>query len=277
MTRFDLVMDGAGRWHGPVTAAAGTLPRSLVAVPAATPGRPWLGVLDGSGGWPRRLLALASAGAAGVLLVEPAPLPDDALAPLRSAALPPVVVQTRWSGSPALRRDGDPLAGLGALRLADCRLVVARGDDRARVLAAQLGLVRAALGRPVAVRHLAATPGAGSGGYSARVELAGGALVTASAVVSDAEDERAEVLAVGADGVLRLVLPGWTSASPAAVSRSSAEDTRVDAPVYESAARASLRALVRAADEGGPGDLEPWLADRSLALAAGLVDGEAEA
>jgi hypothetical protein len=244
-----------------------SLPVSLTEAPA----KARLIAVDGrSAGWLETLKHVIGPGAAGVVVVRPAPGPSArdirAAAAAAASAGTIVAVQTTWAANPAVA----PFARAAAERLSDITLIdsVAQLDDThiqwADVLLDHLSLLRAVTG-PLERARFAAQH---EHGYTVDAAV-GTSTVAMSAVRSAAPPPAARLAAYGATAEAHLIVPSGSTATPATAWFVDSAGAAVQPTWYETASRASWRRLREAAER--PGEPLPDLSD--LADDAEIVTG----
>ncbi|GGM62842.1 hypothetical protein [Microbacterium saperdae] len=215
-------------------------------------------VADGAAGWPGRVSAHLDAGVATALIVDPRPDDSAAVRDLAQAAEASgarLAVSETAASNPAVHDIAPQLEGL------DTITVVSRGPASASdLLFDQLRLLRA-LGIGQLVER-DATRGRKSVVVTLDGALGGRALlVKLQASTTEAGVLQHRVQAYGAASIVTAELYGADTARPARVECSTADAASTTPTIFESAHRASWRALHR---EGSTVDLEAFADDIDL-------------
>jgi hypothetical protein len=197
-------------------------------------------VVDGTGDWPAAVVSAIRDGAAGVIVVRPAPAD---MTELRSVAAERgvVVLDSIWASNPVVQAAAAALRpAIGPRSRLECRIVVGVRTDLDRALLDQLSLVRG-LVAPVSELEMLKRSHHGYVGEA----RAGGAAVDLSVVCSNAVHEHAKVRLITSDGSVEVEIPEGETAKPAYLTITTSKGTELFPTQYESGHRATWRRLHR--------------------------------
>jgi hypothetical protein len=248
-----------------MTTAATRARTTLATLPLSLPDPTGVVVVDGDPDWPAELLRAMRSGAAGIVLVHPAPVDFADL--LSTAPSTIVVVDSRWASNPVTGLAAEVFRGAaGNGSRVECRVTLEPGSDFATALLDQLVLIRALLGpvTGVQVRHLSDRTLHAEGSTDA-------AVVDFSVVCTNALPASATVRLLTSDGSVELLIPSGDTAQPARLTTVGPEGAVLAPTHYETGHRAGLRRLreLHAAESAdGMADLRRLHADVVTTTAA---------
>jgi hypothetical protein len=200
----------------------------------------------GGGDWPARAAAALAAGAAGVVVDDPDPVPASELDPLLSANQP-VVLDRPYLSNPAIApaRDCWKKLDVPAL-LVDSDLLVPTAADPRGELFRHVSLVRAVAG-PLIAANAAAI---GATGYSVAATLESGLTAILAGALTDAGLARVNLRLLGSPHRLTLTVFTPSTADAATVFLVDAERETMLPTLYENGHRASWRRMITALRDG---------------------------
>lgn len=196
----------------------------------------------GKGDWPARVVAAIAAGASGVVVEDPDPVPSSTLDQLRSAPQP-VILDRPYLSNPALApaaADWNALS-VPTLLLDSDLLAPTRADPYAELFR-HISLVRA-VAEPLTAVDAAAISGTG---YSVAGTLQTGTTAILACAITDAGLPRVNIRLLGAPQRLSLTIFTSTTARAATVSLVDADGEMMFPTLYENGHRASWRRMIDA-------------------------------
>lgn len=248
---------------------AGRIAETVASLPVSlhpgTEGADLVGVA-GESGWTEAAAEAIRSGARGVLVVDPVAEDVTALGAQAEDAGVPVVLDSPWAHNPAVLEAAAVLAERNdADTLLDVRVDGPLGADLDRLLLGQLALVRAVAAPVVKLRF----DRRNRTGYDAIGELASGARVNLSAILSDGLPAGATVRVIRAKDAVRLAVPHPGTAVPGHLVVSDESGATLRTTKWESAHRVAWRTLHELVVDGGTvAELAAFQEDAAVAAAA---------
>ncbi|MGO4145970.1 hypothetical protein AB4Y77_12885 [Paenarthrobacter sp. YAF11_1] len=254
----------AAQEAGAVALAVASLPESFG--PATGENPPHVQVIAGQPGWTVEAAKAVTAGARGIVVVNPAAENTDSLQAAAQQSGTAVVLDQRWASNPAIEGAEDAVRSMaGRSALLDTVATAPVGADSGELLADHLAVVVRVAGPLGNLRVLARGPH----GYTATAVLANGAPVALQGIVTSARPAGVHVAVLTDDGGVSVTLPEPLAAWPATVRVTGPQGELLLPTIYESAHRATWRRLKEHLDAGTiPSDLHSFavLSDSITAL-----------
>lgn len=216
-------------------------------------------------GWASEAITVATGGARGILATDPVFTDFPTHAEELLGAKIPIVVDTTWAYNPAVDAAASHFAALNpADTMLESRVETRAGSDLARVLLAQLALIRRATGSAVTTLSIHRWK---SNGYTAIGSAENGAEVALDAILTDVRPPSAALWALTRQAAVRLTVPDPTTATFGTVTISDQHGAVLLPTAYETAHRAAWRELHRRVNVGATtNDLPALLADLALVV-----------
>ncbi|MGJ3191407.1 hypothetical protein [Paenarthrobacter sp. FR1] len=244
------------REAGAVALAVASLPESFG--PAVGGNAADVVVIAGRPGWTADAAQAITAGARGVVVVNPAPESTESLQATAQRNAAVVVLDQRWATNPALPAAEDAMRSMtGRAAVLDTVATAPVGTDIGELLADHLSAVVRMAG-PLANLRLVTR---GPHGYTATAVLANSAPVAVQGIVTGARPAGVNVTLLTDDGGVSATLPAPVAAWPATVRVTGPQGELLLPTIYESAHRATWRRLKEHLDAGTiPSDLQRFAA-----------------
>jgi hypothetical protein len=254
--------------YSPAADATGALSQVIAALPVSLRPASDAGELvgiDGALGWSAAAADAITAGARGLVIIDPVNEDITSLREKADAAGVPVVIDAVWTHSPAASRSANAFGQADDEHaLLEVRANVPIGSDLDRVLLGQLSLVRA-LATPVVGMSVVRW---NQHGYDVLATLDSGARASFAAVVTNALPHSAHVRVLKATTAVELTLPSPTTAAPGKAVVSGPDGATLLVTEFETPHRAAWRRahhLVVAQLRSS--DLDDFAADSAIARA----------
>lgn len=223
---------------GAVALAVASLPESFGPAVGENPAD--VVVIAGRPGWTAEAAQAITAGARGVLVVNPAPENTDSVAATAERHAAVVILDQRWASNPAVPAAEDAVRSMiGRAAVLDTVATALVGTDSGELLADHLAAVVRITG-PLANLRLVSR---GPHGYTATAVLANGAPVAVQGIVTGARPAGVNVTLFTDDGGVSVALPEPVAAWPATVRVTGPQGELLLPTIYESAHRATWRRL----------------------------------
>jgi hypothetical protein len=241
---------------GAVALAVASLPESFG--PAADENSADVQVIAGQPDWTRHAVEAISAGARGIVVVNPSPENVNELTETAARHKSAVVLDQRWASNPATAAAEDAVRSMaGRAVVLDVVATAPVGTDSGALLADQVAAVVRLTGPLGNLRLLDRRPH----GYTATAVLANGAPVALQGILSNARAASVTVTMLTDDGGAAVSLPDPVAAWPATVEVTGPHGELLLPTIYESAHRATWRRLKEHLDAGTlPSDLQQFAA-----------------
>ncbi|WP_159705466.1 hypothetical protein [Arthrobacter sp. 18067] len=241
---------------GAVALAVASLPESFG--PAVGNNQPHVQVIAGQPGWTTHAVEAISAGARGLVVVNPAAENTELLQAAAQQRGTVVVLDQRWASNPAIPAAEDAVRSMaGRAAVLDSVATAPVGTDSSELLADHLAAVVRVTGPLTGLRVLTRGPH----GYTTTAVLANGAPVALQGVLSNARPAGVYVTLLTDDGGVSVKLPEPLAAWPANVRVTGPQGELLLPTIYESAHRATWRRLKEHLDAGtSPSDLHSFAA-----------------
>jgi hypothetical protein len=213
--------------------------------------------IQGTRSWPASATRALAAGAIGIVINDPDPVPDSEIEPLR-AMRQPVLLDQPYVSDPATELVRARWGELGTRTLlVESTLQAPVRSDPSSVLLHHAALVRAVVGSITSPTLLTIS----RYGYTAKAVLPPGAAVILTGTLTDAGLPRAEIHLLAAPHRLSAVIYPSSTARPATVSMVDAEGEVVLPSLYENGHRATWRRMLSClADATVDDDLDDFVA-----------------
>ncbi|MCT9871494.1 hypothetical protein [Paenarthrobacter aurescens] len=244
------------REAGAVALAVASLPESFGPAVGENPAD--VVVIAGQPGWTGEAATAVTAGARGVVVVNPAAENTDSLQAAAQQAGAAVVLDQRWASNPAIPAAEDAVRSMvGRAAILDSVATAPVGTDTGDLLADHLAAVVRVTGPLGKLRVLARGPH----GYTSTAVLANGAPVALQGIASGARPAGVTITLLTDDGGVSVALPEPHAAWPAMVKVTGPQGELLLPTIYESAHRATWRRLKEHLDAGTkPSDLQRFAA-----------------
>ena len=244
------------REAGAVALAVASLPESFGPAVGENPAD--VVVVAGHPGWTGEAAKAVTAGARGVVVVNPAAEKTDSLQAAAQQAGAAVVLDQRWASNPAIPAAEDAVRSMiGRAAMLDSVATAPVGPDSGELLADHLAAVVRLTGPLANLRLLAHGPR----GYTATAVLTNGAPVALQGIVTNARPAGVSITLLTDDGGVNVALPEPLAAWPATVTVTGPQGELLLPTIYESAHRATWRRLKQHLDAGTiPSDLQRFAA-----------------
>jgi len=197
--------------------------------------------VSGGVGWTERVEAHITAGARGILVVEPVAVTAEQLARVRARCAVPVVIEWPYVVDPALAMVvPDPLVVVASGDLIECRMVVPVHTQLERTLVGHLAFARSALGSAFATARALEWS---EHGYTVLARIADGRRCLLTAAATGTQPPHAAVRFVADCGEIELTVPEAHLGRAARLSVETAQGVQLVPIMYERAHRAPWRRL----------------------------------
>ena len=241
---------------GAVALAVASLPESFG--PAAGENHADVHVIAGWPGWTAQAAQAITAGARGVVVVNPA---TEDTGPLQTTAQQSgtvIVLDQRWASNPAIPAAEDAVRSMaGRAAVLDTVATAPVGTDSGELLADHLAAVVRITGPLANLTVLTRGPR----GYTTTAVLANGAPVALQGIVTSARPAGVNITLLTDDGGVSVALPEPLAAWPAIIRVTGPQGELLLPTIYESAHRATWRRLKEHLDAGtSPSDLQRFAA-----------------
>ncbi|MGF6834632.1 hypothetical protein QF015_002815 [Paenarthrobacter sp. TE4293] len=239
------------REPGAVALAVASLPESFS--PATSEGQADVVVIAGRPGWATETAEAITAGARGVVVINPVAEDTGSLQAVARHQGAAVVLDQRWASNPAIPAAEDAVRSmLGRAAMLDSVAIAPAGTDAGELLADQFAAVVRLTGPLGSLRLLTRGPH----GYTSTAILANGAPVALHGIVTSARPAGVNISLLTDDGGVSVALPEPVAAWPAMVTVTGPQGDLLLPTIYESAHRATWRRLKEHLDAGTtPSDL----------------------
>ena len=243
--QYTVRADPGAQEAGAVALAVASLPESFG--PAASDNQADVQVISGQPGWTAHAVEAVTAGARGVVVVNPAVENTGSLQAAAQQTRAAVVLDQRWASNPAVPGAEDAVRSMaGRAALLDTVATASVGTDPGELFADHLAAVVRIAGPLTNLRPLSRVPR----GYTATAVLTNGAPVALQGVVSNARPAALDFRLLTDDGGVSVTLPEPVAAWPATVKVTGPQGELLLPTIYESAHRATWRRLKEHLDAG---------------------------
>jgi len=256
MSQYTVRATPEAREAGAITLSVASLPESFG--PAGDYDNAHVHAIAGHAGWTTEAARAISAGARGVVVVNPAPEDTDDLDDAAQQNGTVVVLDQRWASNPAATAAEVAVRSMaGRAAVLDVVATAPLATDIGALIADLLAAV-VRLAGPLGNLKLLDRR---QNGYTATAVLANGAPVALQGIISDARPASVNITMLTDDGGARVTLPDPVAAWPATVRVTGPQGELLVPTIYESAHRTTWRRLKEHLDAGTlPSDLRQFAA-----------------